>query len=120
MSDSLWIIAPRDLIHAALPPCDLHGRVLCDGAGGLLADAAYIQARRLTAIRARLGDPGETRRISELAYAYGFTSDAHFSRAFRRAHGISASEARAAAGGDIPPAAAPDQIRLFHSWMRGG
>jgi AraC-like DNA-binding protein len=211
-SRSLWIIAPRDLVDAAMPPADLHGQVLNGVTGGLLADymavlarrigdipatsaghveratqaliaaslapsaeraeraapaiadtltqkarhyieanlaspelgpvplcralgvsrsalyrlfepaggvAAYIQARRLAHVRARLADPRETRRISELAYSYGFVSEAHFSRAFRRAFDVSASEVRAHAQAHAEPVGAVGSIRVFHSWMRG-
>jgi len=56
--------------------------------------ARYIQGRRLLRIRDLLRDPAEHRRIGEIAFAFGFTSEAHFSRSFRRAFGLTPSEAR--------------------------
>ena len=56
--------------------------------------AHYIQERRLRRAHASLRDPTERRSISELAYAYGFTSAAHFSRAFRALFGYSPRDAR--------------------------
>jgi AraC-like DNA-binding protein len=59
--------------------------------------AAEIQLRRLARIRERLADPAEGARIGSLAYAHGFASEAHFSRAFRRAFGVAPREVRAMA-----------------------
>jgi AraC-like DNA-binding protein len=61
--------------------------------GGL---AAYIQTRRLVRLRAMLVAPGETRRISELAAAAGFSSDSHCARVFKASFGLSPSEYRLA------------------------
>jgi AraC-like DNA-binding protein len=83
--------------------------------------AAYIQGRRLDRIRARLADPTERRKLSELAQAYGFSSDAHFSAAFRRRFGMSPREARAGGPG-IFDAAAPAAMATaeeYHGWLRG-
>lgn len=82
------------------------------GEGGI---AAYIQARRLARCLRVLTDPAEGRRgIGEIALGLGFGSEAHFSRAFRRAFGISPSEARAQ--GRI---AAPARAGSFISdWIR--
>jgi AraC-like DNA-binding protein len=66
---------------------------VCEPLGGV---AAFIQKRRLERIHAILVDPRDRRRISEIAHQYGFVSDAHFSRAFRRAFGSSPREAREA------------------------
>ncbi len=78
---------------------------LFEGGSGV---AAEIQERRLAAIRARLADPAEGARIGELAYAYGFTSEAHFSRAFRRTFGMAPREVRLTATTvrKAPPASA--------------
>lgn len=60
--------------------------------------AAYIQERRLARAHAELSDPAHThRRVYEIAFDGGFSSEAHFSRVFRRAFGLSPSEARARA-----------------------
>jgi AraC-like DNA-binding protein len=55
----------------------------------------YIWESRLAAVRAEL-DRGVAgcRSITETAFAWGFTSAAHFSRAFRAVYGVSAREWR--------------------------
>ncbi|MBI3198897.1 MAG: helix-turn-helix domain-containing protein, partial [Rhodospirillales bacterium] len=64
--------------------------------------AAYIQQQRILRARAELSDPAHAhRRIFEIAFDGGFSSEAHFSRVFRRAFGLSPSEARARAQ-DLP------------------
>lgn len=74
----------------------------------------YIWERRLAAVRVEL-DRGVAgcRSITETAFAWGFTSAAHFSRAFRAFYGVSAREWRngnrvsavaCAAAGSRPPA----------------
>jgi AraC-like DNA-binding protein len=59
--------------------------------------AAYIQEQRLMRAYRELSDPTRGRRIKEIAFGWGFSSEAHFSRAFRRAFDMSPSEARARA-----------------------
>lgn len=54
----------------------------------------YIWERRLAAVRAELEHGAGCRSITEAAFAWGFTSAAHFSRAFRALYGVSASEWR--------------------------
>ena len=49
--------------------------------------AAFIRNARLDAARRALQDPADTRRIGEIAFAYGFNSEAHFSRAMRAVFG---------------------------------
>lgn len=71
--------------------------------------AAYVQNRRLhhcfdLLCRGR----GGHRRIADLAFDYGFSSESHFSRAFRQRFGISPSEARRQHEVD-PRIAKPDQ-----------
>lgn len=57
--------------------------------------ANYIQEQRLARAHAELGNPAhDHRRIYDIAYGLGFTSEAHFSRAFRAAFGVSPSDAR--------------------------
>jgi AraC-like DNA-binding protein len=53
-----------------------------------------IWRRRIEAAHAALLDPLEMRRIGELSYAFGFSSEAHFARAFKAAYGTTASVAR--------------------------
>lgn len=57
----------------------------------------YIQSRRLERIHAALTDPGDTRRISEIAAEFGFLRNDHFATAFKQQFGCSAREAREAA-----------------------
>jgi AraC-like DNA-binding protein len=55
----------------------------------------YVWERRLVAVRADLEAPGASlRAIGDIAFAWGFSSAAHFSRAFRAVYGVSASEWR--------------------------
>ena len=103
------LVQVRRFIDSRLTDPDLGPEMICR-ALGLSRSALYrlfesgsgvaaeIQQRRLAAIRARLADPAEGARIGELAYAHGFVSEAHFSRAFRRAFGVSARDLRAQAG----------------------
>ena len=78
--------------------------------------AGYVQARRLARVKALLADPRERRRISELAYQHGFADEAHFSRAFRRAFGLSPREWRAER--EAVPAVA-EEAPLYQAWVRG-
>jgi AraC-like DNA-binding protein len=84
--------------------------------GHLGGVAGYIQTRRLGRIKALLADPREGRRISELAYGHGFADEAHFSRAFRRAFGVSAREWRAERGG---ARRAEGESPMYQAWVRG-
>lgn len=55
----------------------------------------YVWERRLAAVRAQLEAPGAaSRAIGDMAFAWGFSSAAHFSRAFRAQFGVSASDWR--------------------------
>ncbi|HLH16931.1 MAG TPA: helix-turn-helix domain-containing protein [Bryobacteraceae bacterium] len=61
--------------------------------------ARYIWERRLDRARAELaGAASAGRTVGEIAFGWGFTSLAHFSRAFRRAFGLSPSDMRNPAG----------------------
>ncbi|MEX1196874.1 MAG: AraC family transcriptional regulator [Pseudohongiellaceae bacterium] len=56
---------------------------------------AYVQEQRLRSAARRLtGQQDAHLRISDIACDCGFTSDAHFSRAFRQRFGLSPSDAR--------------------------
>lgn len=57
----------------------------------------YIRARRLAHAHALLVKSNRWGRISEVARLCGFTSDAHFSRAFREAYGYSPRETMSSA-----------------------
>jgi AraC-like DNA-binding protein len=122
--------AVRQYIEANLASPDLAATKICRAVGlsrttlyrlferfGGVAD--YIQTRRLARVRALLVDPRETRRISELAYAHGFTSDTRFSKAFHRAYGATPRDVRAATGrsewiGQTEPGP------VYRTWVRGG
>lgn len=54
----------------------------------------YVWERRLQLARAALLDPKRVRRISEIAFQCGFSSEAHFSRSFRKAFNIRPSDLR--------------------------
>ena len=65
--------------------------------------AHHIQRRRLQACMRDLRNPAlATRTITDIAFAWGFNSGAHFSRVFREHTGVSPSDFRAAA---LPPSA---------------
>jgi len=82
--------------------------------------AAYIRTRRLEAVHVLLNNPAERRSLAEIAYMFGFVSDAHFSRAFKQRFGYSPREARTGAGGvpTLPPelGAKAGPIR-FRKWL---
>lgn len=66
---------------------------------GLFADenttlGEYVLARRLEHCRSDLADGPRARRVSEIAYAWGFNSSGHFCRSFRARFGTSPSEYR--------------------------
>jgi AraC-like DNA-binding protein len=85
--------------------------------------AGYIQTRRLMRAHADLADPGKApRKIYEVAYRWGFVSEAHFSRAFRRAFGVTPGEVRAGAGGVLSAAESSlidlGSERAYRGWLR--
>jgi AraC-like DNA-binding protein len=79
--------------------------------------ARYIQERRLRRVHAALRDPAERRGISELAYAYGFTSAAHFSRAFRSLFGCAPRDVRDAARLHTPPDRRAAPAASVEDWL---
>jgi AraC-like DNA-binding protein len=56
--------------------------------------ADYLRARRLEAAHAQLEDPAVGRQIADIAGEFGFISDAHFSRSFRKRYGYNPRRAR--------------------------
>lgn len=65
---------------------------LFESLGGV---AHYIQEQRLSRACAELCNPTQDhRRVYEIAFALGFRSEAHFSRAFRATFGLSPSDMR--------------------------
>jgi AraC-like DNA-binding protein len=85
--------------------------------------AAYIQEQRLARAHADFGNPAKAHlRVYEIAYQWGFTSEAHFSRVFRRTFGITPGDARSRSEGR-PIAAARDMQGLsgehaYEGWVR--
>lgn len=79
--------------------------------------AAYVRARRLERCFQIMSSPaGATRPIGETGLRFGFGSEAHFSRVFRRTFGITPSEVRA---GAIPaPTSEQDHQSFISDWMR--
>lgn len=86
--------------------------------------ATYIQQRRLARAYADLSNPTQRdRRIYDIAFARGFCSEAHFSRAFRRAFGLSPRDARARAPDrpDLPGQTASNDAASgggYEKWIR--
>ena len=79
----------------------------------------YIQRRRLARCLAALQDPANRRRkIADIAFAYGFTSEAHFSRTFRRAFGMTPSDARDKPAADAQPDTDDLVDRRYEAWLR--
>ncbi|WP_298698632.1 helix-turn-helix domain-containing protein [Brevundimonas sp.] len=77
--------------------------------------ADYVRRRRLRRVQSILTLPGETRRISEIAFEYGFNDEATFSRAFRRAFGYTATAARETGARLTDPALVGDDAHLHLS-----
>ncbi|WP_198969925.1 helix-turn-helix domain-containing protein [Xylophilus sp. ASV27] len=82
--------------------------------------AHYVQQQRLLRAFHTLANPANQRlRVAEIAARTGFTSEAHFSRAFRAAFGVAPRDARAvgapahAAAGSAAPSAE------YANWVRG-
>jgi AraC-like DNA-binding protein len=72
---------------------------------------AYVWERRLHLARAALLDPKRARRISEIAFQCGFSSEAHFSRSFRRAFNIRPSDLRS-----LQPSLGEEPDSPFSRW----
>jgi len=85
----------------------------------------WVQRRRLALIRNLLADPTrEKLRISEVAWRYGFASDAHLSRSFKKEFGFSPRETLA--HGLLPADGPPVTDHLpqaglvtFSDWIAG-
>lgn len=82
----------------------------------------YIQRRRLLSAHAALSDPANREQIVDIAFAIGFSSAAHFSRAFSKEFGYSPREARNLT---IPhylrhaaSSATADAAHPFDEWLR--
>lgn len=80
---------------------------------------AYIRLRRLPRCFQLITHPLHPgRAIGEIAFGLGFTSEAHFSRLFRRTFGLAPSEARQA-GVAARMAVPASQASFINDWMRG-
>ena len=85
--------------------------------------AHYIQEQRLTRACAELCNPAhDHRRIYEIAYALGFSSEAHFSRVFRSTFGLAPSDVRARAQATRVDASRPETADVanggYEDWVR--
>lgn len=111
-----WLTPEEIRAAAAVSRAGLYR--LFEASGGV---AHYVLTRRLERCRQALEDPRNRRLISEIAYAHGFASESHFSRAFRRRYGRTPGEVRA--GGNAP-VKRPAMSRVvstdtaFDDWIR--
>lgn len=92
--------------------------------------ADFIRRSRLEAARAALQDARDPRRIGEIAFAYGFGSEAQFSRAVRAAFGMTPTELRRGQGSGLyvpadenrwvrkPPGQPPEPGAEIIAWPR--
>ena len=85
--------------------------------------AHYIQEQRVTRACAELCNPAhDHRRIYEIAFALGFSSEAHFSRVFRSTFGLSPSDVRARAQATRVDASRPEPADIasggYEEWVR--
>lgn len=85
--------------------------------------AHYIQEQRVTRACAELCNPAhDHRRIYEIAFALGFSSEAHFSRVFRSTFGLSPSDVRGRAQATRVDTRRPEPADLanggYEEWVR--
>ncbi|KAA1180528.1 AraC family transcriptional regulator [Rhizobium tropici] len=82
----------------------------------------YIQRRRLLSAHAALSDPANREQILDIAFGVGFSSAAHFSRAFSKEFGYSPREARNLTIprylGQVASPGSPDSTHSFEEWLR--
>ncbi len=83
----------------------------------------YIQRRRLLSAHASLSDAANRQQITDIAFAAGFSSAAHFSRAFSKEFGYSPREARNVVapsylGHSVEPAPEVEGAQSFDKWLR--
>jgi AraC-like DNA-binding protein len=93
---------------------------LFESLGGV---AHYIQEQRVTRACAELCNPAhDHRRIYEIAFALGFSSEAHFSRVFRSTFGLSPSDVRGRAQATRVDARRPEPADIanggYEEWVR--
>ncbi|CAO3434539.1 AraC-like ligand-binding domain-containing protein [Azospirillum endophyticum] len=121
----------KRFIEMNLDAPDLGGELICDSFGlsrsalyrlfePLGGVAKHVRDRRLARALNDLVTPCPERpRIADIAYHWGFGSEASFSRAFRAAYGISPGEARDSAETMRRTAPKDDMAleRIFHRWI---
>ncbi|MBB3394800.1 AraC-like DNA-binding protein [Rhizobium sp. BK538] len=83
----------------------------------------YIQRRRLLSAHAALSDTSNRQQIVDIAFAAGFSSAAHFSRAFSKEFGYSPREARHVAmpsylGHSVEPESEAESAQSFDTWLK--
>ncbi|MBB4278510.1 helix-turn-helix domain-containing protein [Rhizobium mongolense] len=83
----------------------------------------YIQRRRLLSAHAALSDVSNRQQIVDIAFAVGFSSAAHFSRAFSKEFGYSPREARNVAvplylGHAVAPMSEVESAPSFNKWLK--
>lgn len=124
----------RRFVHKNLNSHDLTPDTLChelgisrtrlyqlfEPSGGVLH---YIQKRRLLSAHAALSNIANRQQIIEIAAAVGFTSAAHFSRAFSKEFGYSPREARSVVpppyfAHAVSPAEIGDSAHSFDEWLK--
>lgn len=82
--------------------------------------AAYIQRRRLQAVRVLLLHPDEERSIGELADTFGFARASHFTTAFQRAFGCTPRHLRSNRGRQFHARSTRDPAEgpaIFRGWI---
>jgi AraC-like DNA-binding protein len=77
----------------------------------------YIRDARLRAVRRALLDPGERRKVSDLAYSHGFKSESHFSRAFKDLFGETPQVLRRQLHEDAPEPVAQASGATVKTWL---
>jgi|GEM_PF-1850667 len=80
--------------------------------------AKYIKSKRLEACFKALTDKADQRLISTIAYEYGFTNSALFSRQFKVQYGISPTDARE--GKSSGSGGTAEQASVFTDWLLDG
>jgi AraC-like DNA-binding protein len=93
---------------------------LFESLGGV---AHYIQEQRVTRACAELCNPAhDHRRIYEIAFTLGFSSEAHFSRVFRSTFGLSPSDVRGRAQATRVDTRRPEPADIanggYEEWVR--
>jgi AraC-like DNA-binding protein len=79
--------------------------------------ARYVQRCRLAQAFAALSNQVDRRQVSEIAYDYGFSSAAHFARAFRRRYGMTPRDARAGGALGAVPRPASSEAAGIRRWL---